>query len=126
MGRNEKVCNTGRWTKARFNSFVRSALRGAFRRWGPKSDVLGDAFTRVKKNKASGRQAKHYRCAICRKDYPQKQVQVDHTEPIGSLTSWDEFIDKLFCEKENLQVLCRKCHTTKTKKERISENHSSL
>lgn len=115
---NEKVRNGSRWTEARFKGFITSALRNAFRRWQPKSDVLGDAFTRVKKNKASGRQAKHYRCAKCRRDFPQKQVQVDHKEPIGTFQSWDVFVEKLFCEKENLQVLCKPCHNKKTKKER--------
>jgi len=120
---NEKTRNSGRWTEARFRSFVYSALRGAFRRWGPKSDVLADAFTRVKTNKASGRKAKHYRCAECGKEFPQKQMQVDHTEAIGEWKSWDRFIERLFCEKDNLQVLCKPCHKTKTKKEKqTSEN----
>jgi len=114
----EKERNGKRWTEARFTSFIRSALRGAFRRWGPKSDVLKDAFTRVKKNKASGRQAKHYRCRKCGKEFPQKQVQVDHTTPIGSVDNWDSFIERLFCEADNLQVLCKPCHSKKTKKER--------
>jgi 5-methylcytosine-specific restriction endonuclease McrA len=118
---NEKTRNSGNWTEARFNSFVRSALRGAFRRWQPKYDVLKDAFTRVKQNKASGRQAKHYRCAVCKKEWPLKQMSVDHKKPIGTFISWDHFIEALYCEKENLQALCKTCHKTKTKKERTKK-----
>jgi 5-methylcytosine-specific restriction endonuclease McrA len=114
----EKTRNSGNWTQARYNSFVRSALRGAFRRWQPKYDVLKDAYTRVKQNKASGRQAKHYRCAVCKKEWPLKQMSVDHKTPIGTFTSWDDFIERLYCEKTNLQALCKKCHLIKSNKEK--------
>jgi 5-methylcytosine-specific restriction endonuclease McrA len=116
--RGEKTRCSGNWTEARYTSFIRSALRGAFRRWQPRYDVLADAYTRVTKNKTSGRQAKHYRCATCKEEFPQKQMQVDHKEPIGALKSWDEFIEKLFCEKDNLQAICKPCHLIKTNKEK--------
>ena len=114
----KKTRNAGRWTEARYRSFITSALRSAFRRWPPKFDVLKDACTGVKTNEASGRQAKHYRCAKCEKDFPQKQVQVDHKDPIGTCKTWDKFIARLFCEGTNLQVLCKTCHKAKTKGER--------
>ena len=110
--------NNGRWTEGRYKSFITSALRGAFRRWPPKFDVLKDAYTGTKTNAASGRQAKHYKCAKCGNDFPQKQVQVDHREPIGNCRNWTTFIARLFCEGDNLQVLCKPCHKTKTKGER--------
>jgi 5-methylcytosine-specific restriction endonuclease McrA len=62
--------------------------------------------------------AKHYKCASCEKEFTSTNVQVDHIEAIGSCSTWDEFIDRLFCEKENLQVLCKPCHKIKTKKEK--------
>lgn len=114
----ERPRNTGRWTEARYEGFVTSALRGAFRRWPPKFDVLKAAATGRKRNKKSGRDANHYRCASCGEDFPQSGVQVDHTKPIGSCETWDTFIEALFCEADNLQVLCKPCHKEKTKKER--------
>jgi hypothetical protein len=33
-------------------------------------------------------------------------------------TSWDDFIERLYCGKENLQVLCKECHDKKTLKEK--------
>lgn len=78
----------------------------------------------VKRNPKSGRDAKHYRCAACEGDFPQSGVQVDHIEPVGSTSSWDEFIEKLFCEADNLQVLCKSCHKKKSAAER-EENASS-
>ena len=113
----EKTRNNKRWTEARFRGFVTSALRGSFRRWPPKWDVLANACTGVKKNKSTGRQAKHYTCAICKKEFVAKGVQIDHINPIGATDSWDAFIEALFCEAENLQVACKSCHQQKSRKE---------
>lgn len=118
--KSENARNAGRWTEARFRSFIVSALRAAFRRWGPKHDALAGAFSGSKINKKSGRQAKHYQCIECAKHFPQKEVQVDHKIPIAPYKDWNEFIEKLFCEADNLQVLCKPCHKEKTKKERSS------
>jgi 5-methylcytosine-specific restriction endonuclease McrA len=109
--------NGGRWTEGRYKGFITSALRSAMRRWPPKWDALREAFTCTKKNNKTKRLAKHYKCATCKKEYTSTNVQVDHIIPIGSCKSWDEFIERLFCEKDNLQVLCKLCHKKKTKKE---------
>lgn len=49
-------------------------------------------------------------------------MQVDHIKPVvdpnTGFTSWDDFIERLYCEKENLQVLCTTCHDRKTLKEK--------
>jgi 5-methylcytosine-specific restriction endonuclease McrA len=114
--------NAGNWTEARYRTFVRSALRAAFRKWPPKFAVLKSATTERKTNPKSGKLAMHYRCAVCSLDFPAKDVQVDHIKPIVSVSAgfktWDDFIDKLFCEAKNLQVLCKPCHKVKTGKER--------
>lgn len=110
------------WTPGRLRSFITSTIRGGFRRFPPKFDVLKEAYTVTKTNIASGREAKHYKCALCCKDFPAKEVQVDHIEPIVEpevgFVSWDLFVERLFCSKENLQVLCKKCHLGKTKEEK--------
>jgi 5-methylcytosine-specific restriction endonuclease McrA len=69
-------------------------------------------------DKKTGKQAMHYTCACCNKQYVAKDVQVDHVNPVvdtsTGFVSWDVYIDRLFCEKENLQVLCKPCHSDKT------------
>lgn len=112
-----KEYNGGVWTEGRFRGFITSALRGSMRRWPPKWETLRDARVGRKLNKKTGRKALHFRCASCRKEFPQNRVQVDHKIAIGKCLTWDEFIEKLFCEKDNLQVLCKVCHKKKTKKE---------
>jgi len=65
--------------------------------------------------------AKHYRCAGCGGEFIGAKMQADHIEPVVPLTgftTWDEVIERLFCEKDNFQALCKECHALKTKEER--------
>jgi hypothetical protein len=46
---------------------------------------------------------------------------VDHILPAGSLNCSGDlpgFVDRLFCETDNLQVLCTACHNVKTQNEK--------
>jgi 5-methylcytosine-specific restriction endonuclease McrA len=123
MKQSPKTRNGGEWTDARFKSFVTSALRAASRRWPPKYKALKEAFTGKKINAKSGKLAMHYKCASCRKHFVATDVQVDHIEavvdPAKGFQSWDVFIDRMFCEIENLQVLCKPCHKIKTEQEKL-------
>ncbi|AXH72002.1 MAG: HNHc protein [Podoviridae sp. ctbj_2] len=71
-------------------------------------------------NEATGRLAKHYKCAKCEKLFPAKSVEVNHKIPVIPLTgfdSWTNVIERMFCEKEHLELLCKPCHKTITKAE---------
>lgn len=105
-------------TEAAFVTFVKNQLRAASRKWKPINEVFKAA--RV------GRGL--YLCAECQQIVPltrnkKKWVSVDHKEPIVNphtgFTTWDSFINNLFCEEENLQTLCGDCHTKKSKEERL-------
>lgn len=99
------------WTTARFWGFIRSALRAASSRWPPKYQVLHEA--RRASQSSNKRQRWDYQCAECTKWFPQKQVKVDHKIPVGTLKDFDdlsEFVRKMFCPVEGLQVLCGPCH----------------
>lgn len=117
----EKTRCGGRWTEARFASFIKSALRAASRRWAPIGDVDKKATTK-----------RGFRiCAGCGEEVPvtevrdgkrQKNTFVDHIVPIvppeTGFTNWDDVINRMFCEEDNLQVLCYECHTKKSNEER--------
>lgn len=114
--------NNGEWSKARFNSFIKSILRNGSLRWGPRYKCLSDAFTGSQINAKTNRLAKHYKCAECLQAFPGKDVRVDHIEPIidpaVGFTNWDDVVNALFCEADNLQTLCVSCHHSKTQQEK--------
>ena len=116
-----KVRCSGNWTEARFNQFIMSLLRQGTRRWAPKTNALKKARTR----------RGFYMCASCEEEVPAtlkgskgrvKNAIVDHIKPIidpeVGFTGWDDTINSMFCEEDNLQVLCNSCHAVKTKQER--------
>lgn len=110
------------WTSGRLKSFITTTLRSGMRRYPPKYEALKLAYTETKVNPKSGRSAKHFMCNGCKVDFPSKDVQVDHVDPVVDpkvgFVNWDTFIKRLFCPVENLQVLCTVCHKAKTKEER--------
>lgn len=104
-------------TEAQYISFVKSALRSASRRWRPIYETLRKA--RVERGK--------YLCNGCGGIVPptlnkKRNLAIDHREPIISpetgFIDWNTFISALFCEEDNLQLLCIGCHKEKSKKER--------
>lgn len=111
------------WTESRFNSFVISALRKASMKWPYKHIVLKNS--RQKKGM--------YLCNICNEVVPvtvkqdngtrKKNVYVDHIKPVVDpevgFVSWDDFIKRLFVGEDGLQVICKKCHDEKSKKEKL-------
>lgn len=49
-------------------------------------------------------------------------MNVDHIKPAvdpkKGFTTWDDFINRLYCEKDNLQAICVGCHKIKTTEEK--------
>jgi 5-methylcytosine-specific restriction endonuclease McrA len=106
-------------TESGFWSFIRSGLRQKSRWWKPISECKLKA-RRLYKG-PSKRQKFEYQCNSCKLWFPEKQINVDHICPAGSLNSAQDlpgFVERLFCEQENLQVLCEECHNIKTKKDK--------
>lgn len=114
------------WTQARVHSFIVSVLRAGSRRWPAKYETLNEAKTTKKINSKTGRLAQHYKCKACKEEFPAKDVQVDHKRPVVDpkvgFVDWNTFIERLFCEKKNFQVLCTSCHKLKSAKEKQQAN----
>lgn len=112
----------GEWTEAKFTAFIKNNLRMASRKWSPISQALKNA--RVRRG--------FYKCAGCKEEVPAsskndngkriKNAVVDHINPIidpkVGFTTWDDCIERMFCEADNLQVLCYDCHKVKTDEEK--------
>ena len=110
------------WTDAKFKGWIISLLRRGTMRYPPRNECLNKAKTDKKINPASGRLAQHFKCKKCKKDFPAKQVVVDHIKPAvdpkKGFVDWDTYIERMFCALKNFQVLCKPCHDTKSAKER--------
>lgn len=118
----DKQRNSNTWTESRYQSFIKSVLRSGSRKWPPRFKCLNAAKVGKLINVTSGRLAEHYKCANCDGLFPAKAVQVDHIEsvvPITGFTTWDEIIDRMYCEADNLQVLCKPCHKIKSSEESL-------
>lgn len=110
------------WTESKFKSFIRGNLRRTSQKWKPIQDCLKEA--RVERGL--------YLCAGCNNIVPAtdknvdgkrvKNVHVDHINPVIDptigWTTWDDFIERMFVEKDKLQVLCNACHEVKTNSEK--------
>ena len=114
------------WTAGKFRTFITGVLRSGFRKYPSKYETLKEASVGKKLNPKTKRIAEHFKCAECNQDYPAKEVNVDHCNPVidpkVGFVDWDVYIKRMFCGKENLQVLCTKCHDKKTAGERLVRN----
>ena len=109
------------WTEAKFFAFLRAGLRAKWMRWPPKWETL-QAASRPYKG-PDKRKKTEYRCAKCKKWYSAKDVSVDHIEPVGRLSSYDDlpgFVARLFVAKEKLRVLCNPCHAEVTQSQLLA------
>ena len=119
--RTRQEYNGGDWTEARYNSFVKGGLRSASQRWPPRYKVLAASRRGKRVNPSSGRMAEFHECSNCKGLFVSKEVEVNHKVPVVPVTgfdSWDGVIDRLFCEADGLEVVCKDCHKVITQQER--------
>lgn len=115
--RKEKTRNAGTFTEAAFWGWIRSALRRRSIYWKPIQQVRMDA--RIPYEGPPSRTKWLYKCSECGGYFKAKDTEVDHIVPCGSLKCGDDlvgFVERLFCEKDGLRVLCHTCHDKITHK----------
>lgn len=116
--KSQKIYNGGQWTTARKRSFIMSALRRA--QWGVKYACIKASFVEMGVNPDTGRKCKMHRCALCNGLFKASDMQADHIEPVvpvSGFDSWDKVIERLFCEVDGFQAVCKPCHKTKSLEE---------
>ena len=103
--------------RKKIKKFLISILRRATYRWPPRSDALKDA--RKERNL--------YICAMCESGFKNSEVVLDHIFPVvdpkTGFTTWDDYINRMFPEKDGFQVLCLSCHDIKTQLEDEMRKH---
>jgi len=114
----ERQYNGGKWTKSRYYNFIKNALRSASIKWPPRLQIKNEAKRDKGRYKCAGYKRRAH--LVPTKIERANNIFVDHIDPILSgkgFSSWDTLINDMFCEKDNLQLLCKECHNRKTKEE---------
>lgn len=63
-----------------------------------------------------------YKCNVCKHVHHKSMVQVDHIEPVvklSGLTDWNTYFQRMYVKTEGYQIVCKSCHSEKTKEEQI-------
>lgn len=91
-------------------SIIIALLRRASLRWLARFEVIKES--RVDRGK--------YMCVKCKQQVGSRDFHIDHKKPVIPVTGfddWNGFIERLFCNKTGLQLLCKPCHKLKSNKE---------
>jgi len=113
-----KPLNNGTWTESEFIAKIQNHLR-RFRGWKPPYAVKKAA---ERKSQSDNKRLKYeYKCACCGNFFASSEIQLDHIQPVidplEGFIDWNNYIQRLFVEKEGYQVLCKPCHLEKSKSE---------
>jgi 5-methylcytosine-specific restriction endonuclease McrA len=106
---------------------IRGALRRAFSRSPIVQEVMAESRREVPRfTKDGSRHKKNWvqrQCQVCDEWVSTSKIAVDHMIPVISIElgkqDWNEFINRLWCDKANLQRICDPCHDSKTYSEKI-------
>jgi hypothetical protein len=113
-----------------YKNFAKNELRRSFRQ-SPLYNAAKNAAKEeyfVESQKGSLMRRVHWRCASCGRFFKDEKgnLAVDHIEPIEPVDreiGFDEYVDRLYCGLDGLQVLCnykkeidgvKSCHKIKT------------
>jgi len=95
----------------KFKYWFIAQLRRVHYKWQPKENAK--KLARISRGV--------YQCAVCNGLFGNKEIQVDHINPVVSptdgFTCWDDYIKRLFVSTGEYAILCKECHSKKTKKE---------
>lgn len=107
------------WEDSKYRNYIRQGLRKLWLRSPVRRTAKMES--RREYEGENKRQKFEYQCDICKNWFKDKETQVDHIEPCGSLLSFKDlpsFVSRLFCGAEGLRVLCKPCHKQVTKEQR--------
>lgn len=119
-----------------------SALRSAWRRIFSRSPIVREILVKGKRyvpkinkdGEKSKKDSVEFLCNVCKNWVKASvggkgNVQVDHIVPVisvdntsGKVQDWNVFKKALFCQAQNLQIICRNCHIQKSNDERNKRN----
>lgn len=102
--------------------YILNILREGTIRWHVRNQALKNASKKFKDGKFKNGKIKwktYWRCKQCREWFrDQELMEVDHIKEIGSYEGFHQiknYIRRMYCKLENLQVLCKPCHKKKSR-----------
>jgi hypothetical protein len=94
--------------KQTLSTFVKGILRRGSYHWKARQECLERC--RVERGQ--------YKCEMCGAIVKREQIELDHIEPVvdprTGFTTWDDYINRLYCPVEGFQGVCEFCHSNKT------------
>jgi len=102
-------------------NLIKGAIRRVFSRSELRRAAMKDCVVPDYHDPSRPRVTKWATCSICKELHPAYKMEIDHSEPVipPGLTlddmTWDEVIDRLWCEPYNLKAVCKPCHKIKSK-----------
>lgn len=107
-------------------NLLKGAVRRIFSRSELRKQVLASVHMAGYMSLNRPRVKKWSMCPGCNLPVPEYLMEVDHVVPIIPLDkslsdlTWDEVVDRAWCDVSNLRPLCKeKCHKEKTKIENL-------
>lgn len=104
-------------------NLIKGAIRRVFSRSSIRRSVLVSHILPNHEDLTRPRVKTWYRCAVCNKAFAAHELEVDHVIPIIPVNqtlddlSWDELVERIWCDVANLSVLCKTDHKAKSKLE---------
>ena len=102
---------------------IKGAMRRAFARSDLHREVLQESVV-IHHDPARPRVTRWSRCRQCYGLTPTYKIEIHHLEsvvpldrPLDQMT-WDEVVDRLWCDKFGLTAICPKCHNKITAEEK--------
>jgi hypothetical protein len=110
------------WTDKQKLAYAKQMLRRSFKRTRSYNEIINSHKTKTYVKLKSGETGKAYlvtwTCKACGKEgLGRREIEVDHIQPIGHATSMEEWILSLYCDLDDLQILCKMCHKVKSKQD---------
>lgn len=113
-------------TNPRMTVKERNLLKGAIRRVFSRSELHGQIIKKsaIQHSDPCRPRVKNWcKCNVCGKPEARSYVVIDHLDPVVptdsalEFMSWNELVDRIWCNETNLQAICPVCHKIKSKLE---------
>lgn len=111
--------NNPRITKKELN-LIKGAIRRVFSRSELRREALKTSIVSGHVDTSRKRVKTWCKCAECGELDAVSNMECDHRIPIIQLSktltdySWDDIVNRVWCDPSNLQIICVTCHRKKT------------